>query len=60
MPINRARLEASALTLLRNAAAQGLDDDACIAFAVAAMGREHEPLIGRVWARGFKIYGGAG
>ena len=51
-----ARLEQSAVTLLRNAFAQGADDDAAIDFATAAMGAEHRPLIGRALARHFKIH----
>ena len=51
---SRAQLEQSALRLLRNAIAQpGVTDDAAIAFAVAALGKEHAGLVARVWARHF-------
>ena len=54
---SRAQLEASARQLLRNAIAQpGVTDDAAIAFAVAALGKEHAGLVARVWAREFKTY----
>ena len=52
-----AQKEQSALQLLRNAMAQGLDDEASIEYAAYAMGLEHLPLIGRVHARHFKIAG---
>ena len=53
-------MEAAALIQLRNAAAQGLHDDACIAFATASLGREHEALVRRVWTANFEVLGGAG
>ena len=58
---SRAQLEATALRLLRGAMAQpGVTDDGAISFAVAAMGKEHGPLVARVFAREFKVHGGAG
>ena len=51
---SRAQLEASALRLLRNAKSQpGVTDDDAIAFAVAAMGKEHAGIVARVWAKHF-------
>ena len=50
-------MEAAALFQLRNAAAQGLNDDACIAFATASLGREHEALVRRVWRDNFVTMG---
>jgi hypothetical protein len=51
---SRAQLEASALRLLRNAMSQpGMTDDAAIAFAVAAMGKENAGIVARVWAKHF-------
>lgn len=47
--------EASALQLLRNGYAQGLSDDACLAWVIAAMGKEHDALIRRVWAKHFLV-----
>jgi hypothetical protein len=53
-------MEAAALTQLRNAFAQGKDAEACIAFATASLGREHEELVRRVWRDNFEPMGGAG
>lgn len=53
-------MEAAALVQLRNAAAQGLHDEACVAFATASLGREHAELVRRVWAREFKNHMGVG
>lgn len=50
-------MEAAALVQLRNAAAQGLHDEACIAFATASLGREHEALVRRVWRDNFVAMG---
>lgn len=49
--------EASALRLIRNAFAQGLDDAACVDFATAALGEEHRATVQRVFDRHFKIMG---
>ena len=49
------QLEQTALRLLRQARDTGLsDDDAIIAEAARLMGKEHLPLIGRVFGRHFK------
>lgn len=53
-------MEAAALVQLRNALSQGLDDAGCVAFATASLGREHEALVRRVWAREFKNHMGVG
>ena len=50
-------MEAAALIQLRNAAAQGLHDDACIRFATASLGKEHEALVRRVWRDNFVAMG---
>ena len=50
-------MEAAALIQLRNAAAQDLHDDACIAFATASLGREHADLVRRVWRDNFVAMG---
>lgn len=53
-----AQKEASALTLLRNAFAQGLTSEAMMVdFAAAALGEENRALVQRVWDRHFKIMG---
>ena len=50
--------EASALTLLRNAFAQGWTNEAMMVdFAAAALGEENRALVQRVWDRHFKIMG---
>jgi hypothetical protein len=51
------QLRLSALTLLRNAYAQGLTDAAALDFAVAAMGAEYRALIEGVWAKHFRLMG---
>ena len=53
MTRSRVQQEQSARQLLKNAFAQGLDDDGMIDFATAALGEELRPLIGRVHAREF-------
>ena len=53
-------MEAAALVQLRNAFAQGKDAEGCVAFATASLGREHEQLVRRVWAREFKNHMGVG
>lgn len=53
-------MEAAALVQLRNAFAQGKDAEGCIRFAAASLGREHEQLVRRVWAREFKNHMGVG
>lgn len=50
-------MEAAALMQLRNAAAQDLHDDACIAFATASLGKEHADLVRRVWRDNFVTMG---
>jgi hypothetical protein len=51
---SRAQIEESVLRLLRNAMSQpGVTDDAAIAFAVSAMGKEHAGIVARVWAKHF-------
>lgn len=50
-----ARMETAAIYQLRNAFAQGKDADGCIAFATASMGREHEAMVRRVWAKHFDV-----
>ena len=50
-------MEAAALIQLRNAAAQDLHDDACIAFATASLGKEHADLVRRVWRDNFVAMG---
>jgi len=50
-------MEAAALIQLRNAAAQDLHDDACIAFATASLGKEHADLVRRVWRGNFVAMG---
>lgn len=58
---SRTQLERTALNLLRQAFAQGWStDDLMIDFATEAMGEEHRGLIGRVHAREFASYLGAG
>lgn len=52
-----ARMEAAALYQMREAFAQGNDEAGCIAQAVKALGREHEALIRRVWAKHFNVAG---
>lgn len=53
-----AQKEASALTLLRNAFAQGWSSEAMMVdFATAALGEENRALVQRVWDRHFKIMG---
>lgn len=53
---SRAQLEQSARTLLRNAYGQNCTDEEAFEFAVAALGKEHGPLVARVQARDFKTY----
>lgn len=53
-------MEAAARIQLGNAFAQGKDAEACIAFATASLGREHEALVRRVWTANFEVMGGAG
>lgn len=50
-------MEQAALMQLRNAFAQGKTPEGCIAFATASLGREHEALVRRVWARHFEAAG---
>ena len=50
-------MEAAALIQLRNAFAQDKDADACIRFATASLGREHEALVRRVWRDNFVAMG---
>ncbi len=58
---SNAQQEQTALRFLRQARDSGLtDDDDIIAEAARLMGREHLPLIGRVFGRHFKVHGGAG
>lgn len=54
---SHAQKQASARTLLQNAIAQGLNDEAAIAWAVAAMGEENRALVQKVWDTHFKLYG---
>jgi hypothetical protein len=56
------QLKATALRFLRKARDEYrlTDDDEIIAEAARLMGREHLPLLGQVFARGFKAHGGAG
>lgn len=49
------QLEASALTLLRNALSQGLDDAASIDYATRALGSEYAALVLRVHQRHFAV-----
>lgn len=50
-----AQKEASALTLLRNAFAQGWSSEAMMVdFATAALGEENRALVQRVWDRHFR------
>ena len=50
-----AQKEASALTLLRNAFAQGWTSEAMMVdFATAALGEEHRPLVQKVWDKHFR------
>jgi len=53
---SRLQLETTALRLLRQAFAVGwTSDDLAIDYAAQAMGEEHRALIGRVYARDFKL-----
>jgi len=54
------KLAATALQLLRNCFAQGLDREASIAFTTSAMGQEHAALVRGVWRDMFECTGGAG
>lgn len=57
MTRSRSQLEQTARMMIRQAYAMGWNtDDLVIDYAVAAMGAEYRPLIGRVFARDFKIY----
>lgn len=59
MTRSRAQLEQTALSLLRQAYAAGwATDNLQIDFAVAAMGEDMRPLIGRVFERHFKLHQG--
>lgn len=51
------QLEQTARAYLRTVYATGCDDDAAIEYATRMMGAEHKALVGRVWARDFKIMG---
>lgn len=57
MTQSRAQLVESARNHLRVAYATGCDDDAAIDYAARMMGEAHRPLIGRVLATHFKVYG---
>jgi len=53
-------MEAAARVQLGNALSQHLDAEACITFATASLGREHEALVRQVWADMGKNYMGVG
>lgn len=51
------QMEQTARAHLRTAYATGCDDDAAIDYACRMMGEAHRPLVGRAWARWYRIYG---